>query len=96
MRRFRNCPNDQRVGLRVYVASADNLLALKISASRAHDLRHAVTLARVIGMTTVGALSELFSTYFPNHQADAVRDARLAAFIVELVKTLETEGGTNG
>lgn len=66
-------PNSDRVGLRVYVAKPEYLLAMKLRALRVgrRDIDDVVTLARHLGVRTIEGLSRIVARNFPNEPLDA-------------------------
>ena len=66
-------PSPERVGLRVYVADAQYLLAMKLQAFRVgrRDVDDIVMLARHLGLTTVEELVGVAARNFPDHPLDA-------------------------
>ena len=76
-------PSETRVGLRVYVAQPDYLLAMKLRALRAgtRDEADAATLARACGLATNDELFGLVQKYFPKEALDARRRAIIGRFV---------------
>jgi hypothetical protein len=83
---YRSYPSDSRVGLHVYLAKPDYLLAMKLRAMQiaSRDEDDAVMLAHATGITTVDGMLELLKMYFPKEGADA----RRVAIIGQFAKTL--------
>jgi len=79
-------PSEARVGLRVYVAKPDYLLAMKLRAMRiaSRDEADAVLLARACNITTSEAMITLLGRYFPKEPPDP----RRAAIIRQFAETL--------
>jgi len=75
-------PSETRVGLRVYVARPDYLLAMKLRAMRIgrRDEQDAALLARACGITTRAGLLSLLAKYFPKEPPDARRIAVVSQF----------------
>lgn len=69
---FATFPSPERVGLRVYVAKPEYLLALKLRALRigSRDIDDAIILARHLGLTTLDALSDIVRQNFPSEPLD--------------------------
>jgi hypothetical protein len=86
-------PSDTRVGLRVYVARPDYLLAMKLRAMRVgrRDEADAVMLARASGITTFDGMRALLDRYFPKEPADA----RRLAIIGQFAETLNARPSEN-
>jgi hypothetical protein len=76
-------PSEGRVGLRVYVAKPDYLLAMKLRAMRVstRDFADAKFLAQNIGMTDMVSLTALLRRYFPREDVDPRRIAIIAGFV---------------
>ncbi len=81
-----NYPSAGRVGLRVYVAKPDYLLAMKLRAMRigGRDEADAVMLAHGSNSTSFGAMMALFRKYFPKEPPDARRVAIIGQFAEKL------------
>jgi hypothetical protein len=79
---YASYPSEARVGLRVYVARPDYLLAMKLRAMRIgrRDEQDAALLARASGATTRGEMLALLAKYFPKEPPDARRTAIVAQF----------------
>ncbi len=75
-------PSEARTGLRVYVATPDYLLAMKLRAMRigSRDEDDASMLARVSGHVTAEAMTELLLRYFPKEPPDPRRQSIIAQF----------------
>jgi len=84
IRLFEMYPTAQRVGLRVWVALPEFLLALKLDACRHDDLNDAILLAKHVRYNHPAALGELFRSFFPDPPPDPIRDARRALFILDV------------
>jgi hypothetical protein len=82
-------PSETRVGLRVYVARPDYLLAMKLRAMRIgrRDEQDATLLALACGITSRAELLALLSKYFPKESPDA----RRAAIIGQFAETLNAQ-----
>lgn len=76
-------PSEARVGLRVYVAKPDYLLAMKLRAMRGgtRDFADARFLAQETGMTDRDSLVALLRRYFPREDVDPRRVAIIAGFV---------------
>lgn len=72
LRLYGEFPSTERVGLRVYVADAPYLLAMKLQAFRMgrRDVEDIVTLARHLRLTTVEELVDVNARNFPDHPLD--------------------------
>lgn len=83
---FGHYPSETRVGLRVYVAKPDYLLAMKLRAMRiaSRDESDATLLARASKITTFDAMITLLGRYFPKGPPDR----RRAAIIRQFAETL--------
>jgi hypothetical protein len=79
-------PNDARVGLRVYVAKPDYILAMKLRAMRigTRDEDDAALLARASKTTTFEAMIALLRLYFPKEPPDVRRAAVIRQFAERL------------
>jgi len=79
-------PSDARVGLRVYLAKPDYLLAMKLRAMRiaSRDEDDAALLARASNITTFDAMVALLGRYFPKEPPDR----RRAAIVRQFAETL--------
>ncbi len=75
-------PSDARVGLRVYVAKPDYLLAMKLRAMRiaSRDEDDAALLARASDIITYDAMVALLGRYFPKEPLDRRRAAVVRQF----------------
>jgi hypothetical protein len=75
LRTFATYPSASRVGLRVYVAPPEYVLAMRLAALRveSRDLEDAVMLARETGRTTAEALLDLHARFFPDRPLDPRR-----------------------
>jgi hypothetical protein len=82
----RSYPDETRVGLRVYVAKPDYLLAMKLRAMRigSRDESDAVMLARTTGITTMDGMVAVIGRYFPKEPPDARRIAIVGQFAKRL------------
>lgn len=80
-------PSAERVGLRVYVATAPYLLAMKLQAFRVgrRDVDDIVVLARHLGLSTVDELAEVAAVNFPDHPLDQRKRRLLGDLIARLV-----------
>jgi predicted nucleotidyltransferase len=76
-------PSEDRVGLRVYVARPDYILAMKLRAMRttSRDFADARLLALDTGITDLASLLALVHRYFPNETMDLRRHAIIASFV---------------
>lgn len=76
-------PSEDRVGLRVYVAKPDYILAMKLRAMRttSRDFADAKLLAIDTGMSDLTSLLALVRRYFPNEDIDPRRVAIIANFV---------------
>jgi hypothetical protein len=83
---YRSYPGETRVGLRVYVAKPDYLLAMKLRAMRigSRDEADAVMLAKASAITTFDAMMAAMSRYFPKEPPDARRIAIVGQFAERL------------
>jgi len=83
----RSYPSETRVGLRVYVAKPDYLLAMKLRAMRigSRDEADATLLARASGMTSYVAMVDLLTHYFPKEPAAP----RQLALVAQFAETLD-------
>jgi len=79
-------PNDARVGLRVYVAKPDYLLAMKLRAMRvgSRDEADAAMLARASNAVSFDVMMALLKKYFPREPPDARRVAIIGQFAEQL------------
>ncbi len=79
-------PGEDRVGLRVYVARPDYLLAMKLRAMRlgSRDEADATMLARATGILTAEAMTALLARYFPKEPPEP----RRLAIITQFAETL--------
>ena len=79
-------PSPQRVGLRVYVAKPEYLLALKLRALRigTRDVSDVLTLARHLDIRTLDGLLAVIGRTFPHEPLDARRRVLLADVVAEL------------
>jgi hypothetical protein len=79
-------PDEARVGLRVYVAKPDYLLAMKLRALRigTRDEADAVMLAKSSGIMTFDGMIALIGLYFPKEPPDARRVAMIGQFAERL------------
>jgi hypothetical protein len=79
-------PSEARVGLRVYVAKPDYLLAMKLRAMRigSRDEDDAALLARASKITTFEAMITLLQGYFPKEPPDLRRAAVVRQFAERL------------
>lgn len=79
-------PSPTRTGLRVYVASAEYILALKLRALRvaSRDLQDVLTLAQHLGFTTLEQLLDVLKKNFPNEPLDARRLMILSDLVEKL------------
>jgi hypothetical protein len=79
-------PSAARVGLRVYVAKPDYLLAMKLQAMRigSRDEDDAAMLARASNITSFDAMVALLHRYFPKEPPDARRFAIVGQFAERL------------
>jgi hypothetical protein len=84
LRSHASYPSESRVGLRVYVAPPEYILAMKLAALRvrSRDLEDAAMLARETGRTTAEALRDLHARFFP----DQPLDPRRAATVEEVAR----------
>ncbi len=75
-------PSETRVGLRVYVATPDYLLAMKLRALRVgrRDEDDAVMLARASNIVSLDAMLAVLQKYFPKEPPDAKRIAIVGQF----------------
>jgi hypothetical protein len=75
-----------RVGLRIYVAKPDYLLAMKLLAMRigTRDEADAILLARASGITTVDAMLRLLQRYYPKETPDPRRVVIIGQFVETL------------
>ena len=82
-------PSETRVGLRVYVAKPDYLLAMKLRAMRigTRDEADAMMLAYASGITTVDAMLALLKRYFPRETPDPRQIVILGQFAETLNAT---------
>jgi hypothetical protein len=82
-------PSEIRVGLRVYVAKPDYLLAMKLRAMRigTRDEADASMLAHASGITAVDAMLALLRRYFPKETPDPRRVVIIAQFAETLHAT---------
>jgi Nucleotidyltransferase of unknown function (DUF6036) len=69
---FATFPSPERVGLMVFLAKPEYLLALKLRALRigSRDVDDVMVLARHLGLTTAEELSEVVRRNFPNEPLD--------------------------
>ena len=76
-------PSEDRVGLRVFVAKPDYILAMKLRAMRtsSRDFADATLLAIDTGMSDLASLLELVRRYFPKEDIDPRRIAIIANFV---------------
>jgi hypothetical protein len=81
-------PSREQLGLRVYVARPECLLAGKLYTCRDTDRADAVLLANHLKIKTPTGLSDLFRSFYPRHQPEPHRDARRAAFMMRIIETL--------
>jgi hypothetical protein len=83
---FRNYPSDSRVGLRVFVAAPEYLLAMKIKALRANtrDAEDAALLAKATNITTVDGLTDLYNAFFPTEPLDPRRTVAIHEIVEKL------------
>lgn len=83
---FATFPSPERVGLRVYVAKPEYLLALKLRALRigSRDVDDAVSLARHLGLATTEDLAEVVRRNFPNEPLDARKQMILSEIVERL------------
>jgi len=81
-----NYPSETRVGLRVYVAKPDYLLAMKLRAMRIgrRDEEDAALLARASNIATFDAMVTLLARYFPKEPPDERRAAIIRQFAESL------------
>jgi hypothetical protein len=88
-------PDDARVGLRVYVAKPDYLLAMKLRAMRigSRDEADAVMLARASNITTFEGMTALLGRYFPKEPLDARRIAIIGQFAERLNASPSDDAG---
>ncbi len=79
-------PSETRVGLRVYVATPDYLLAMKLRAMRVgrRDEDDATMLARASNIVSLDAMLALLQHYFPKEPPDAKRIAIVGQFANKL------------
>jgi len=86
-------PSEARVGLRVYVAKPDYLLAMNLRAMRiaSRDEDDATLLARASNITTFDAMVSLLNRYFPKEPPDA----RRAAIVRQFAETLNAASSDN-
>jgi hypothetical protein len=79
-------PSGARVGLRVYVARPDYLLAMKLRAMRigSRDEDDAAMLTRAGNITSFDAMLSLLHKYFPKEPPDARRIAIVRQFAEQL------------
>jgi hypothetical protein len=91
----RSYPDETRVGLRVYVAKPDYLLAMKLRAMRigSRDEGDAVMLAQASGITTFDAMMAVIGRYFPREPPDARRIAIVGQFAERLNASPSDEAG---
>ena len=84
---FGEFPSPERVGLRVYVAKPEYLLALKLRALRmgTRDMEDVLTLARHLNLRTVDHLLDVLQRNFPNMPLDT----RRRILIGDLVRQIE-------
>src|ERR1044071_3058106 len=68
-------PTREKLGLRVYVARPECLLAANLYSCRDADRAHIILLAHHLKITSPMALSETFRSFYPGHQPEAHRDA---------------------
>jgi len=90
-----NYPSETRVGLRVYVAKPDYLLAMKLRAMRIgrRDEEDAALLARASDITTFEAMIALLHRYFPKEPPDARRVAIVGQFAKRLNEPASDNAG---
>jgi hypothetical protein len=83
---YRSYPDEARVGLRVFVAKPDYLLAMKLRAMRtgSRDEADAVMLAGASNVTTLDGMIALIGRYFPKEPPDARRIAIIGQFAERL------------
>jgi hypothetical protein len=92
---YRSYPDESRVGLRVYVAKPDYLLAMKLRAMRigSRDEADAVLLARSTGITALDGMIALLGRYFPKEPPDDRRIAIVGQFAERLNATPSGNAG---
>lgn len=83
---FRSFPNEERVGLRVFLAKPEYLLALKLRALRGgtRDREDALALARHLELRTQVELQALVARNFPSEPLDERRRRLLFDLAAEL------------
>jgi hypothetical protein len=88
-------PSESRVGLRIYVAKPDYLLAMKLLAMRigTRDEADAILLARASGITTVDAMLRLLQRYYPKETPDPRRVVIIGQFVETLNATPPEDAG---
>jgi hypothetical protein len=88
-------PSESSVGLRIYVAKPDYLLAMKLLAMRigTRDEADATLLARASGITTVDAMVKLLQRYYPKETPDPRRVVIIGQFAETLDATPPEDAG---
>src|ERR1044072_8600661 len=66
-------PNREQLGLRVYVARPECLLAAKLFTCRDSDRADVILLASALGIRSATTLSDLFRSFYPRHQPEPLK-----------------------
>jgi len=92
---YRSYPSEARVGLRVYTANADYLLAMKLRALRVgtRDEADAKLLAQASGITSFEGMLAVVARYFPKQPLDARRRVLIGQFAEGLDAQLSGNAG---
>ena len=92
---FGSYPSESKVGLRIYVAKPDYLLAMKLLAMRigTRDEADAILLARASGITTVDSMIRLLQRYYPKETPDPRRVLIIGQFVETLNATPPEDAG---
>jgi len=86
MSHYGSFPSEDRVGLRVYVAKPEYLLALKLRALRigSRDVEDVLMLARHLGVRTIEEFVAVVGRNFPNEQLDVRKRLVLSDIVDQL------------
>jgi hypothetical protein len=77
-------PSRETLGLRVYVARPECLLAAKLFTCRDSDRADVIRLASALRIKSPTGLNEVFRSFYPRHQPEPISDARRVTFMLEI------------